>query len=215
MSVDSTEELVPLHTGFDLGWRGYDRAQVDDYVQGLERELRDLVADRDAAVERSDRLARQAEDLRVQNNALRDGIDRACRTPPNPVELPGHLARMVELANAEADEVVRRAEVMADRTWAASARAAARLCDHYERLAAETQRVRDEVEVDHRDLIQDTQAQAAAIITEAQERQRELDEEAARSRQVVEEDFRLAMASRRAEAMRALTQGCQVRLLAG
>lgn len=204
MSLDM-EELVPLHTGFDQAWRGYDRAQVDDYVQGLERELVDLAADRDASAERADHLARQLDDLRVQNGALRKGIEQACRAPLDPDKLPRHLAQMVELANAEADEVIRRAEVMADRTWAASARAAARLCDHYERLAAETQRVRDEVEIDHRDLILDTQTRAAAILTEAQVRQQELDEEAARSRRMVEEDFELAMVSRRREAMRALT----------
>lgn len=214
MSIDSSiegtstggaEELVPLHTGFDQVRRGYDRVQVDEYVQGLERELRDLAADRDASAERADHLARSVEELRGRNAALQEGIDRACRSPLDPEELPRQLARMVELANAEAQEVIRRAEVMAERTWAASARAAARLCDHYERLAVETQQVRDEVQTDHRALIVEAQAKAAAIVEEAQERQDYLDEQAARARRQVEEDFELAMAMRRAEAMRSLS----------
>lgn len=159
MSVDSRTDLVPLRTWFGLKWRGYDRAEVDDYVAELEAELRLVTADRDAAEARAESLAARVTALQEENVALQEGLHRICLTPIDPKGLPERLARMVALAEEERREVVR-----------------------------------------------DAQLKALMIVAEAEQRARRLDEEAAARREDVREDFRLAMAARRAEAMRALAE---------
>jgi DivIVA domain-containing protein len=59
---------------------------------------------------------------------------------------------------------------------------------------------------ERRDVIRDAQLKALMIVGEAEQRARVLDEEAARKREEIREDFRLAMSARRAEAMRALAE---------
>jgi DivIVA domain-containing protein len=61
-------------------------------------------------------------------------------------------------------------------------------------------------EEERRDVIRDAQLKALMIVGEAEQRARVLDEEAARKREEIREDFRLAMSARRAEAMRALAE---------
>ncbi|MBB4909530.1 hypothetical protein [Actinophytocola algeriensis] len=113
-ALDTDDELVPLHTGFDVVWRGCDRGQVAEYVERVETELRLLEVDRDAATRRADALAERLE-------AARGEIDDL-----------GHL------------------------------------------------------------------------VTEAEARRRELDEQAARQREQIQTDFELAMNARRTETMREL-----------
>ncbi|SDF83143.1 DivIVA domain-containing protein [Lentzea fradiae] len=159
MSVDSKTELVPLRTWFGLRWRGYDRAEVDDYVAELEAELRLVTADRDASEARADALAARLTAVLEENAALQDGLERVCLTPVDPKGLPERLAHMVALAEEERREVIR-----------------------------------------------DAQLKALMIVAEAEQNARRLDEEAAAKRESIREDFRLAMAARRAEAMRALAE---------
>ncbi|PRY38047.1 hypothetical protein [Umezawaea tangerina] len=200
MSVHSVEDLVPLKTGFDLSWRGYQREEVDDYVHDLEHDLRDLAADRDACTARADHLAEQLERSRAETAALRAELNRVCSKPYDPDVLPVRLAVMVEVATAEAACVLERAEA----TWTAAKESAAKLRLHYDRLADETKRQRDAIDAEHAAVVRLARVEAAAIILEAQERQRHLDTTAQAAREQVELDFKLAMDQRRAEALREL-----------
>ena len=38
-ALDSRGDMVTQQTGFDVTWRGYDQAQVQQYVQNVEKEL--------------------------------------------------------------------------------------------------------------------------------------------------------------------------------
>src|SRR5699024_9389424 len=109
-SSGNGNELVPLHTDFDLVWRGYDRDQVRHYVESVEGEFRLLLEDRNAAVAEVDSLAAQLEALRADNRELRATIDRICRTPIDGNTLTERLKHMLELARDEATEITRRAE---------------------------------------------------------------------------------------------------------
>ncbi|MFD9741512.1 DivIVA domain-containing protein [Umezawaea sp. NPDC059074] len=203
MSVHSVEDLVPLRTGFDLSWRGYHREEVDDYVHDLEHDLRDLAADRDACTARAEHLSEMLDRSRAETKTLRDELNRVCSTPFDIEVLPFRLAVMVEVATAEAASVLERAQA----GWAAAQASAAKLRGHYDRLAEDTRRQRDEIDAERELVLRDARAQARTIIAEAEKRQRELDADAQSAREQVEIDFKLAMDQRRAEALRALARG--------
>ncbi|CAL9453507.1 hypothetical protein SUDANB95_02476 [Actinosynnema sp. ALI-1.44] len=200
--TDGREELVPLRTDFDAAWRGFDRRQVRHYVAAVEADLRLLAVDRDAAVARADDLARELERARAEIRELRDELDRVCRTPVEPEALSERLRRMLELAHAEADEVTARARAAADQAWESTRRATERLRERHERLVADLDARRHEMETEHRDLLRRTRDQVDAMTRQAEQRRRDLDEQAARLRARVQADFEVAMAARRAEALR-------------
>ncbi|SDM33907.1 coiled-coil domain-containing protein [Allokutzneria albata] len=198
------DDVVPLHTDFDLVWRGYDRDQVRCYVASTESELRLLTTDRDAAVARAEDLAGQLNDARAQIRELSERLDRMCRTPVEPDALTERLRRMVQLARAEAEEITTRARAAAEQSWASARQAAERLRRRQEQIVAELDAQREEMEVEHRQLIRRAHEQAEAISREAEQRRHDLDEQAARLREGIRSDFELAMSVRRAEAMRAM-----------
>ncbi|WNV88568.1 hypothetical protein [Umezawaea sp. Da 62-37] len=200
MSVHSVEDVVPLKTGFDLSWRGYQREEVDDYVHDLEHDLRDLAADRDACTARAEHLAEQLESSRAETRELRAELNRVCSKPYDPDVLPVRLAVMVEVAAAQAACVLERAEA----SWSAAQESAAKLRAHYDRLADETRRQRDAIDAEHAAVVRLARVEAASIILEAQERQRDLDATSQAAREQVELDFKIAMDQRRAEALREL-----------
>lgn len=204
--VNEVQELVPLHTGFDVVLRGYRRGQVRAYVRGVEEELKLLAADRDANAALAESLAGEVEQLRAQNSRLVRQLDAVSRTPVSLDAIPARLRRMVELAKEEAAEITARAQAAAEHSWAIAEEAAGRLRARYADALSEMDRTRREMEVEHRTLLQQAQVDASVMTTEADRRRSELDEQAARRRERVESDFEVAMAQRRAEAMRELAE---------
>lgn len=205
-SVDTHADLVPLRTGFDVVWRGYDAGQVRRYVERVETDLRLLTADRDAASARAEALARQLAEARAEADGLRARIDRICATPIDPEALTDRLRRMVELAREEATEITARARTAADQHWSAADQAAARLRGRYERLVAELDARRRDVEAEHRELLRRAHERIEAESRRAERARRERDERAAELRRQVEADFEIAMSARRAEAMAELAR---------
>ncbi|SER72541.1 hypothetical protein SAMN05216188_114171 [Lentzea xinjiangensis] len=199
-------ELLPLRTDFDLCWRGYDRDQVQHYVRGAEDELRMLAADRDAALAHAESLARELEAARTENAELRARVDRICRAPIAPDALTERLERRVELAHSEAAEITARARAAAEQHWADAKQAADRLRHRAERLVADLDRRRADMETEHRELMNRAHDQVDELTRQAERRRRELDEQAAGVRSQIEADFEQAMALRRGEAMRALAE---------
>lgn len=195
-----------MQTGFDVVLRGYDRKQVRRFVRDTEAETRLLAADRDAAVARVEELAQQLEQLRSDNDQLRAKLDRVCRTPIEPDALTERLRRMLELVRDEATEITARAQAAAEETWASAERSGARLRERYERMISELDVRREEMESEHRELVERTRAEVDAMTNQAEQRHRDLEEQAALRRQQVESDFEIAMAARRAEAMRTLAE---------
>lgn len=199
-ALDTHDELVPLHTDFDVVWRGCDRGQVAAYVERVETELRLLAVDRDAATQRADALAEQLTAARAEIQELTRKLDQLSRTPADPAALTERLRRMVELAHAEAEDIITRARATADQTRASAEQAAARLHRRAEYLVDEADRRRRDLDTEHRELT----ARAVEQAREAERRRRELDEQAAELREQIQTDFELAMRARRAETMREL-----------
>ena len=81
-------------TRFREGWRGYDEDEVDDFLSRVAHALQVLITERDEAMERADRFAREAENVLESERLLRRTLLTAERT---------------------AEETVQRAQVESDR----------------------------------------------------------------------------------------------------
>ncbi len=156
MNAPEVADPVPPGCRFDVVWRGYSRRQVNDYV---DFELRVLTADRDAAMTMVANLTALLEASRMANRQLRQRLDQLCRQPLSPDAIGQRTRRQIELAHAEATQIVMRARAAGE---------------HIQITAAETARCQEE--------------------------------HAERQRQQIEEDFQIAMAARRAEAMRRIRE---------
>jgi chromosome segregation ATPase len=90
-------------------WRGYTRKQVDERLSGLQAELRQLAADREAVVSQAEQLAKLLEEARADNRDLRLRVDKISRSPIALDGLANRLVRMVELAKEESADLAARA----------------------------------------------------------------------------------------------------------
>ncbi|MFD4254866.1 cellulose-binding protein [Amycolatopsis thermoflava] len=195
---DEDTELVPLSTDFDIRWRGYDRPQVQHWVQQAETELALLAADRDAAISERDDLAAELESTRAALRRLQDQFDQVCRTPITVEGLSHRMRRMVELAQDEAAEITARARAAADTSWAAAQEAAQQLRSRHIALIGELDRRRRDLEREHQDLLARIRADVEAMTTRAHAERAALDEQAARRRAEIEADFQRDLQARRA-----------------
>ncbi|GAA3865492.1 hypothetical protein GCM10022243_34550 [Saccharothrix violaceirubra] len=199
------EELVPLRTDFDRSWPGFDRDQVRGYVQEIEADLRVLAADRDNAIARAESVAERLAQTRQENQRLRERLTRVCREP---VDLEGateRARRVIELANAEAEEILARAEAVARRCVDAAQRDQEAHRRRHQTLLDQLESHRELSHREHRELMERARAEVDKLTRQAEARRRELDRTANRERERVSEDFDLAMSLRRAEALKALS----------
>lgn len=206
VSPGNQDDLVPLHTDFDVVWRGYRRDQVRHYVESVEAEFRLLRSDRDVAVNRTNVLARELEELRIANRELHATIDRICRTPIDREGLSERLERMIDLAHAEAEEITSRAEASAEQSWSTAREAAAQLRARHERMLTDLEIRRQAMETEHRELITEKRSRVEEMAAAAVTRRRRLDEQATHHRQQVEQDFEIALSQRRAAVHRELEE---------
>jgi DivIVA domain-containing protein len=200
--LDSRRDMVTQQTGFDVAWRGYDQEQVQQYVQNVEKELQR----RAAAASHAETLARRLHALHSENNDLRAKIDEICRSPIEPDALQERSRRMIQLTRDEAAEITARARAAAEETGAIAEEAANRLRERYERLLAGLDTRREEMENEHRNLMQHAHAQVETMTQRAEEHRQQLDQEAARERREAETLFEKALAFRRAEAARIIAE---------
>ncbi|OXM43973.1 hypothetical protein [Amycolatopsis alba] len=95
--------------GFDLAWRGFNRAQVREFVREVETELRRVAAERDEAIRRGEALAARLTATQEENRELKNSVDRISRVPIAPDALQERSRRMLELTREEADDITARA----------------------------------------------------------------------------------------------------------
>ncbi|CAM4204032.1 chromosome segregation protein [Kibdelosporangium persicum] len=206
MALGEERELVPLGAGFDYAKRGYNRAQVDEHLERVDRDMRLLAADRDAAVSQAADLARQLEIARSELDDMRGQIERLSLPPTTLEGLSERLQRMLRLAQDEATETKARAEAEAGHIRAKAETDANALRARYEEMLRGLDTRRAEMEAEHREVLAKARAEAGDITKKAEEERARLDAESAQRRSQVEEDFEIAMASRRTESMRALAE---------
>src|SRR3954464_3583108 len=110
--TDPRHDSLQMHEAqhsFDVVLRGYDRSQVADTIERLEADFRIALADRDAAVARSSDMSSQLSALHGAVGALRRKA--ATGTPPTFENISERIQHMLPLAEEEAAEIRRAAEI--------------------------------------------------------------------------------------------------------
>lgn len=206
MTLGEERDLVPLGAGFDIAKRGYSRGQVDEHLERLDADLKMLTSDRDAAISQAGDLARQLEISRNEIDELRGQIERLSLPPTTLEGLSERLQRMLRLAQDEASETKARAEAEAGHIRAKAESEASAMRTRYDQLLADLDARRQEMEAEHRQTMEKGRDEAQQIINKGQDERLRLDLEAEERRTKIEEDFEIAMATRRTEAMRQLAE---------
>ncbi|RSN63617.1 M protein [Amycolatopsis sp. WAC 04182] len=160
--------------GFDLAWRGFNRAQVREFVREVEAELRRVEAERDEALRRGDALAAELTAAREDNRELKATVDRISRVPIAPDALQERSRRMLELTREEAEDITARAAEEAAKAEAERKR----IADDFERAMtlrrAEAMRAlaaRDEAaQARARKLLDDAAEESERLVAEARQK---------------------------------------------
>jgi cell division septum initiation protein DivIVA len=206
MALGEERDLVPLGAGFDITKRGYSRMQVEEHLEQLDSQLKILAADRNAAAAQSAELTSQLEQARTTIDELNKQVERLAQPPTTLEGLSERLQRMLRLTQEECDEM--RAKATAEATHI-RAKAQAEADDlrgkHEQRLKEQDER-RIAMENEHRSVLEKANKEAAEIIAKATSQAEAAEIAALTRRTQVEEDFDIAMASRRTESMRALAE---------
>ncbi|KOV79822.1 hypothetical protein [Nocardia sp. NRRL S-836] len=103
-------EIVPLHAGFDVVYRGFHRRQVIDHIENLEEQLRFTSLDRAEALAQAADLRKLLEMTRQDLEDARSRIERLESTSGSHAGATERMHRMLRLAEEEAAEMHLRTE---------------------------------------------------------------------------------------------------------
>src|SRR5690606_23166108 len=206
MNFGEDGDLVPLGAGFEVVRRGYSPNQVNEHLERLDADLKMVTSDRDAAIQQASDLARQLEEARSEIDELREKVNRLSQPPTTMEGLSERLQRMLKLAQDEASETKARAEAEAAHIRAKAEADASALRARYDQQLAELDKRRQAMEEEHRTTMEQARKEAEELLAKAEQERQRLDKAAAERRTKIEEDFDIAMATRRAEAMKQLAE---------
>lgn len=197
----SSSGMSPDRLSFSVVRRGFDQEQVGLALSRLEAELVLLRADRDSAVDRAARAARDSEDARRRVAELEQRVTELGRTPSTEGEMSERLATMLRLAREEATRETEQAVLEAaqirseaeDEAWrlrddaeresaALRQRTTAELDAGREELRAEVARTRQDAEREATSIRELAAADAARVRAEAEQAASTLRESAERDR---------------------------------
>ena len=99
------QELVPLHAGFDVVYRGFHRRQVIEHIENLEEQLRFTSLDRGEALAQAADLRKLLEMTRQDLEEARARIERLETTSGTHASATERMHRMLRLAEDEAAEM--------------------------------------------------------------------------------------------------------------
>ncbi|MDU0290079.1 hypothetical protein [Saccharothrix longispora] len=103
-------EIVPLHAGFDVVYRGFHRKQVIEHLENLEEQLRYTSLDRAEALAQAADLRKLLEMTRRDLDEARARVERMEMSPGTTAGATERLHRMLLLAEDESNELRLRAE---------------------------------------------------------------------------------------------------------
>lgn len=213
----SDEHLLPLQdepesTGFDVVLRGYDRRQVEDYVERVEVALAE--ADRQHGDD-GERLAVLEQEVLSLHQRVAEAEERAAGLPEAASRIGERLATMLRLAEEEAEQIVtqareRAAASMSERTADLDRREAEVLgaAAAAEQLRLEAQRDADALRAHAQQEVQtlaaDARRRADSLVAEAREQAESMiahaTEQADLKRRTAEEDVVIIHDDARAQA---------------
>jgi len=206
MALGEERDLVPLGAGFDISKRGYNRMQVEEHLEQLDSQLKILAADRNAAAAQAAELTAQLEQARTTIDDLNKQIERLAMPPTTIEGLSERLQRMLRLTQEECEEMRTKAKAEAEHIRAKAQAEAEDLKSKHETRIRELDERQIEMESEHAGVLEIARRDAEELIAKAKSEAEAADIAAAARRQQVEEDFEIAMASRRTESMRALAE---------
>ena len=202
----SDEDLIPLTddadpAGFDVVLRGYDRRQVDDYVERVDLALTE--SDRQHAGD-GERLATLEQQVLALQAQLAEAQERAAGLPEPASRVAGRMAEMLRLAEEEAEQIVEQAQDRASRSQAErTAELDAREVIVNE-SATQAEQIRLQAQRDADELRTRTQKEAEAAAAEAQKEvdavRQQAQEHARAQREQAEQDVSLVHEQGRARA---------------
>ncbi|MEV7092046.1 cell division protein DivIVA [Amycolatopsis sp. NPDC051045] len=190
--------LLPLRREYTQAWHGFDRNEVRQYLDHVEAQLRRVLSERDAAAAQAAAAAREVESVRQQVASLEARVEELKKPPERLEDLDERMQRTVTLAQARADEIIKRAEVAAEKTWASSTEASKKLRDRYTKLVAELDKQADLLHSEHESALAETRAEVQRLTVEAAQRRELLDNEAERKRRKLEREFEASLAAQKA-----------------
>jgi hypothetical protein len=103
-------DIVPLHAGFDVVYRGFHRRQVIEHLENLDEQLKYTTLDRAEALAQAADLRKLLEMTRSDLDAARARIERLEMSPNTTSGASERLHRMLTLAEDEANDLRVRAE---------------------------------------------------------------------------------------------------------
>ncbi len=197
MARPEDRELVPLKPGFDVVWHGFDRAQVKQYLDDLDAEIKLLAADRDAALSQVADLTEQLTASHARAAQLSKQVSGLVELPKNTDDLDDRCRRVVQLAQHQAAEITARAQAAASHTWASAEDSAAKLRAGYEKLLGDLDKQRQEMRDQHAQLVKQARMSVADMTTAATKQRHDLDVAAEARRVKIEEEFERTMTGKR------------------
>lgn len=206
MALGEERDLVPLGAGFDITKRGYSRMQVEEHLEQLDSQLKILAADRNAAAAQANELTAQLEVARTTIDDLNKQVERLAQPPTTLEGLSERLQRMLRLTQEECEEMRAKATAEAEHIRAKAVAEAEELKGEHEAKLRELEERRVAMENEHRGVLEKAHADADELLAKAKSEAEAADIAASARRQQVEDDFEIAMASRRTESMRALAE---------
>lgn len=188
-----------LQRDFTTHWNGFDRSEVRSHLARIEEDMRQLAAERDAAVNQINGVAKQVEKLRAENAKLQSRVDELMEPPKNLDDLDQRMKRVGQLAYIKADEVNARAQTATEENWKATAKASIALRERYRTLLKELDSHAEQLHAEHRAALEETRAEVKELMVDAVKRREALDAEAERKRRILEQEFDATMAAQRKE----------------
>jgi DivIVA domain-containing protein len=228
MAADkNSTEILPMLGGdepfFDVGMRGYDKRQVDDYVAQITAEVAELRTARDAALATGADRAAQLANREAHIESLKRQATHATESI-NPANVSDRIRDMLQLATDEAAQTRRNAEEEADRVLAGAradaervrseaaaeqqrltASAAQRSAEADQKLAQARTAAAAELEAARTEVARlnnEAAAERERLDAEAASARDAADRTAAERRQLADDDFEITLRSRRSVAER-------------
>ena len=190
--------LLPLKRDYNQVWHGFDRAQVLQYLDHVETNLRRVMADRDGAAARTAELSRELAGAQAEIIRLRDRVEELKKPPERLEDLDERMQRTVDLANARAEEIAERAQVAAEQHWTATTELSEQLRERYRKLLGKLESHAAALQTEQEHALKATKAEVFKLTTEAARRRTQLDIDAERKRRTVEHEFEQSMTTQRA-----------------
>jgi len=156
------QEVVPLHAGFDVVYRGFHRRQVIEHIDNLEDQLRYTSMDRAEALAQATDLRKLLEMTRQDLEDSRSRVERLEMSPSTTAGATERLHRMLLLAEDESADL----RLRADRAVTSLRR----------RTEVELAELRDEAEREIGQLRAEVEEQARQVREAAARRTAELDQ---------------------------------------